>query len=302
MYGSVRSQLMQVSVQKSTRTTWPRSSAGPSGSESSHSVAPPSEGMCTWANTVHLAKRPEARADLFREQLRLLPGRKVPAPVDLVEVDEIGIGLLRPTLRHLIELVRKDTHGYRDGDALRVEEAELVLPIKTSRRDPRVRQPVVGDVVEDVVSGEALGLSVEDTCDQRQTSRVVVEHPGGKADGGIRNSVQRLWVGPHLECIGHVCRKEVPQLLVEACSLVIKTGRRRAAGLDRRCDVGSNSPREVGVDADQPRRRLYTHQINDLPAPIAALGDVAVVSQALHQLRPGTRDVLRAPAGAGWLA
>ena len=87
---------MQVQVQKFTRTTWPRSSA----------VAPPSEGMCTWANTVHLAKRPEARADLFREQLRLLPGRKVPALVDLVVVDEIGIGLLRPTLRHLIELVR----------------------------------------------------------------------------------------------------------------------------------------------------------------------------------------------------
>src|SRR5215207_947524 len=65
MYGSVHSQLMQVSVQKSTRMTWPRRSAGPSGSESSHSVAPPSEGMCTWANTVHLAKRPERRANLF---------------------------------------------------------------------------------------------------------------------------------------------------------------------------------------------------------------------------------------------
>src|ERR671913_11597 len=82
----------------------------------------------------------------------------------------------------------------------------------------------------------------------------------------------------------------------------IQAARRRAAGRDRRCDVGSNSTREVGVDADQPRWRLYTHQINDLPAPIAALGDVAVVSQALHQLRPGTRDVLRAPAGARRLA
>src|SRR5215212_290815 len=151
-------------------------------------------------------------------------------------MDEVGIGLLCPTPRHLIEIVRKDAHRYRNGDALRVEEAELVFPIETSRRDPRVRQPVVGDVVEDVVSGKALGLAVEDTCDQRQTSRVVVDHPGGKADGGIRNSVQRLRVGPHLECIGHVCRKEVLQLLVEACFLVIKIGRRRAAGLDRRCD------------------------------------------------------------------
>ena len=70
-------------------------------------------------------------------------------------MDEVGIGLLCPTARHLIELAREDAHGYRDVHALRVEEAELVLPIETSRRDPRVRQPVVGDVVEDVVSGQA---------------------------------------------------------------------------------------------------------------------------------------------------
>ena len=36
---------MHVSVQKSTRTTWPRSSAGMSGSELSHAVAPSIEGM-----------------------------------------------------------------------------------------------------------------------------------------------------------------------------------------------------------------------------------------------------------------
>jgi len=43
---------MHVSVQKSTRTTWPRSSAGPGGSELSHPVAPPSEGMLRRSNTV----------------------------------------------------------------------------------------------------------------------------------------------------------------------------------------------------------------------------------------------------------
>src|SRR5829696_4291606 len=62
--------------------------------------------------------------------------------------------------------------------------------------------------------------------------------------------VQRLGVGPQLECVGHVCREEVPQLLVEAGSLVVETGRRRAAGRDRRCDVGSDRTREVGVEAD----------------------------------------------------
>src|SRR5215218_4175029 len=51
-YGSWRSQLMQVSVQKFTRTTRPRSAAGSSGSDPIHSVAPPSEGMCRRSGTV----------------------------------------------------------------------------------------------------------------------------------------------------------------------------------------------------------------------------------------------------------
>src|SRR5437016_3543872 len=42
-YGSVRSQLMQVYVQKSTRTTLPCRSAAVSGGELSQAVAPPSE-------------------------------------------------------------------------------------------------------------------------------------------------------------------------------------------------------------------------------------------------------------------
>jgi hypothetical protein len=36
-------------------------------------------------------------------------------------------------------------------------------------------------------------------------------------------------------------------------------------------DVGSNGTREIGVDADQTVRRLYTHRIGDLPVPIAPL-------------------------------
>src|SRR5918994_1181454 len=45
-HGSWRSQLMHVSVQKSTSTTRPRSSAGPSGPGLSHPGAPPSGGTC----------------------------------------------------------------------------------------------------------------------------------------------------------------------------------------------------------------------------------------------------------------
>src|SRR5215213_1579058 len=119
MYGSVRSQLMQVRVQKSTRTTWPRRSAGPSGSESSHSVAPPSEGMCTLANTVHLAKRPERSPHLGREELGLLPGGEVAARVGLVEVGEAGVGLLDPAAWGSPDLAGERREADRNRDRRR---------------------------------------------------------------------------------------------------------------------------------------------------------------------------------------
>src|SRR3989337_2873357 len=104
---------------------------------------------------LRLPKRPKSVADLLREDLRLLPGREVPAFREPVVVNQLGIGFFGPTPRHLIELVRKDAHGYRNGDALRPEEGRRVFLIEATRGNSRVRQPVVGDVVEDVVSGEA---------------------------------------------------------------------------------------------------------------------------------------------------
>src|SRR5215468_573415 len=110
-----------------------------------------------------LAKRPEARANLFGQELWLFPGGEVVALLDLVEVDEVGVGPLGPGPGGLVELVREDADGRRDGDALDVEEAELVLPVETRSRDPRVRQPVQRDVVEDLVAREvADGLSVDE--------------------------------------------------------------------------------------------------------------------------------------------
>ena len=40
------------------------------------------------------------------------------APVDLVEVGQVGVGLLDPAARGLILLARKDAHGHRNRDAL----------------------------------------------------------------------------------------------------------------------------------------------------------------------------------------
>src|SRR5512135_3877451 len=95
-----------------------------------------------------LAQGAERRAELGREEVRLLPGGEVVALVDLVEVDEVEVRLLDPAARGPEDLVREDADGRRDGDALEIEEAELVLPVEAGRGDARVRQPVERDVVE----------------------------------------------------------------------------------------------------------------------------------------------------------
>ena len=88
--------------------------------------------------------------------MRLLKGREVAALVELVVMDELGIRTLCPTPRGGVDLIWKDADGNRDGDVLRGEKGKLIFPIQTSRRDRRVRQPVEGDVVENVISRKAL--------------------------------------------------------------------------------------------------------------------------------------------------
>src|SRR5262249_44863497 len=100
------------------------------------------------------AQRPEGRAQLAREEIRLLPRGEVIAAVDFVEVDEVRVRLLGPAPRRLVELAREDADGRGDGGALDVEEAERVLPVEAARGDPRVRHPGHRDVVEDLVAGQ----------------------------------------------------------------------------------------------------------------------------------------------------
>jgi hypothetical protein len=55
-----------------------------------------------------LAERPKSRANLAGKQAGLLPGGEVAAPVDLVEVDEVGIGALGPAPGRLVLLAGED--------------------------------------------------------------------------------------------------------------------------------------------------------------------------------------------------
>src|SRR4051812_1602015 len=142
-------------------------------------------GVCTRVNSVGLAKRSQASANLFHEELWLLPGGKVPAFGGGVEMDEIVVGALGPTPRSLVDLFREDADGSRNGDVVVVEEGAFVFHIEASAGHARVRQPGEGDVVQDVVPGQvAVGLPIEEEFhDVPVAGHVVVDQPGGKGDG-----------------------------------------------------------------------------------------------------------------------
>src|SRR5262249_4703159 len=109
--------------------------------------------------------------------------------VDLVVVNELGIGPLSPAPRGLILLAGKDAHGHRNGDALGVEEATLIFPVEAGRREPRNPQPIKTEIVEDLVKRQfrrGAGGPVKSRGDRRgrlAASIIVVEKPSGQADG-----------------------------------------------------------------------------------------------------------------------
>ena len=84
---------------------------------------------------------------------------------EFVEVNELGVRLLRPAPRSRIEFVREDAHGNRDGDAFRIEvPLAPILPVETSARKGCVRQPGDGDVVEDVIALNGRIAAMSDSC------------------------------------------------------------------------------------------------------------------------------------------
>src|SRR5438105_14501159 len=112
-------------------------------------------------------------------------------------MDEFGIRFLYPAPRSGVDLIGINADGNRDGDVLRGEKGKLVFPIQTSRRDRRIRQPVEGDVVENVIWRKALGPAGKDARHERLAGFVVVEYPCRQAGGRVRNPVKRLWAVPH---------------------------------------------------------------------------------------------------------
>src|SRR3954453_22685641 len=83
---NVTAQLGRGRVTRSRATRSPRRAGGGGTTGNSGGRA---RGVCTRVNSVGLAKRSQASANLFHEELWLLPGGKVPAFGGGVEMDEI---------------------------------------------------------------------------------------------------------------------------------------------------------------------------------------------------------------------
>ena len=163
------------------------------------------------------------------------------------------------------------------------------LPVRPRRSGAGAGQPVQRDVVEDVIACEvARGLSVDEGArDLVVRVRVVVDHPGGQSDGGVEQGVaDRLWAGGHLDEV-------TVSRLVEGGDL---RGRHLLLVAVRRHGAAQRRHEQVGVNADQSLRSLATHRVGHTGADIAALGHVAAVAKAMHQLGPRLRGAAQVPA------
>ena len=106
------------------------------------------------------------------------------APVDLVEVDELGVGPLGPAPRGAVQLIGEDSDGGRDVDVLGGEEVERVLPVQPGGGNLGVRSASRTSRVEDFVPGQvADAVTREGVGDVLIAGRVVIDHPGGQAGG-----------------------------------------------------------------------------------------------------------------------
>ena len=56
------------------------------------------------------------------------------APVELLEVDQVGVCLLRPSSRRLVQLAREDADSRWNGDPFGIEEVKRVLPSRAGQR------------------------------------------------------------------------------------------------------------------------------------------------------------------------
>src|SRR5262249_34153505 len=119
--------------------------------------------------------------------LWLFPGCEMATLGEPTVMNEFGIRFLCPAPRCRIDLVGEGAHRDGDLDASHVEETTgwevRVVPVESRRRERGVGQPIERDIVEHIVLGQPLRLSIEYAADHLLGARVMINHPGCEADG-----------------------------------------------------------------------------------------------------------------------
>ena len=136
---------------------------------------------------------------------------------------------------------------------------------------------------------------------------IVVEHPCRHPDGCIRQRVAyRLRVFGHLdevappkegceriECHGFLLLGPVGD---NGDRNPLEESSRNEPAEQCRPHREREGAEEVEVNAEQPVRSQASHRVSDVGADIAALGDVPVVAEPVHQLSPGSPHAAWVPA------
>ena len=122
------------------------------------------------------------------------------ASFGLVEVDQVVVCLLGPAVRRGDVLLREHRDCRREGDVgggVEVRAGDGLLPVQPGRGRRGVGEPVQRGVVEPVVAGDgAVGVSGEEPGEVLVGGGVVVQEPGGQADGRVGQAVaDRLRAG-----------------------------------------------------------------------------------------------------------
>src|SRR6478672_6348943 len=143
----------------------------------------------------------------------------------------------------------------------------LRVPVKTRRRDRRVRQPIKRDVVENVVTGQPLRLAVENTNDHLVAANVVIKYPASKADWRVGDSVERLRTKRHFIGVAQAVFVEIIQSIPRVLFFWRKARRWRAARGKRFGNIGRNRRSHIGMNTEQSWWLLQSHHFRYCIAP-----------------------------------
>src|SRR5262245_23574210 len=236
-----------------------------------------------------LSKRPKGRAYVVDEDLGHFERREVAAFRQLAPPDEVELAC-DPRAWREVELAReycsrhRHVHAFWRGWALRVT---TVLVVEPRGGGDRAREPIDRDVRQDVVSA----YCVFQIAVVLRPAVELLDDPGREASRGIVEAdAQRLRFRALNLLIADLVRHARAPCIEARLLRVRDTFHRLAAAWrSREHEVQVDAFHVLGIQCAEPRR--------DRRAPIAALSEVARITELLHELGEHRRAGLCMEAG-----